>query len=140
MTHDIRRSTDLKTCFALRAVVFIEEQGVPVSEEIDRYDTTALHFLAMDGDTPVGTARIVLNGTTGKIGRVCVLASHRGTGLGKALIVAALAELRNDAQTKIAVLGAQSQALAFYQKLGFAVVGGEYMDAGIPHFDMEQPL
>ena len=140
MIHDIRRTTDLKTCFALRQVVFIEEQGVPVSEEVDDYDADALHFLAFDGDTPVGTARIVLNGTTGKIGRGCVLASHRGTGLGKALIVAALAELRNDAQTKIAVLGAQSQALAFYQKLGFAVVGGEYMDAGLPHFDMEQPL
>jgi len=37
-------------------------------------------------------------------------------------------------------LGAQTHALDFYRKLGFAVFGDEYMDAGIPHFDMEMAL
>jgi len=140
MTLCIAPTLDLATCLDLRRVVFIEEQGVPVSEEVDEYDTTAVHLLAFDGEDPVGTARIVRLGTVGKIGRVCVLQSHRGTGLGKALILAALDHLRDQDQVETARLGAQTHALGFYQKLGFGVVGDEYMDAGIPHFDMEYSL
>ena len=35
-----------------------------------------------------------------------------------------------------AVLSAQTHAIAFYRRHGYAVVGGEYMDCGIPHVDM----
>jgi predicted GNAT family N-acyltransferase len=34
------------------------------------------------------------------------------------------------------MLSAQVHATAFYEKLGFAIVSGEYLDAGIPHVDM----
>ncbi len=136
MTVCVMRTTNLEPCLELRRVVFIEEQGVPEAEEVDEYDATALHFLAMDGPLPVGTARIVVKDSLGKIGRVCVLQSHRGTGLGKALIIAALDQLRQMPEIETALLGAQSQATGFYQKLGFHVTGDEYLDAGIPHFDM----
>jgi predicted GNAT family N-acyltransferase len=33
-------------------------------------------------------------------------------------------------------LGAQIQALGFYEKLGFKKVGDEYLDANIPHYMM----
>jgi predicted GNAT family N-acyltransferase len=129
---------DLEACFALRAQVFIQEQGVPVSEEIDELDPVCLHLLARDGDVPVGTARIYINDDVAKIGRVCVLSTHRGIGLGAALIRKAMDVAQPHAKT--AKLGAQVHAIGFYEALGFAVQGPVYDDAGIDHRDMVHPL
>jgi len=140
VTVSIALPDDLDACLLLRRKVFIEEQGVPEADEFDEYDARAVHFLVRDGDVPVGTARILVLEPIGKIGRVCVLASHRGSGFGAALILAALDWLRTQPDVRVARLGAQSHALGFYQRLGFAVVGPEYLDAGIPHFDMERAV
>lgn len=140
MIDRIIETNDLETCLQLRRVVFIDEQNVPEDEEVDEYDKTATHLLAFDGDTPVGTARIIVQGEVGKIGRVCVLQTHRGTGLGADLINAALDHLRSLPDLTTARLGAQTYALGFYQRLGFTAYGDEYIDAGILHFDMERQL
>ncbi len=139
MTVTIATTRDIQTCRRLRRVVFIEEQGVPETDEIDDKDDTAIHLLANDDGHPVGSARLLLLGKTGKIGRVCVLPSHRGTGLGAALIRAALTELRAQGMTT-AKLGSQTHAIGFYERLGFTATGPEYMDAGIPHRDMTLAL
>jgi predicted GNAT family N-acyltransferase len=127
---------DIATCRALRRAVFIIEQGVSEADEVDGLDDSAIHLLACDGDTPVGTARILVKGQTGKIGRVCVLSSARGSGLGAALIRAALEVLRHQPGVALATLGAQSHATGFYEKLGFRVIGDVFMDAGIAHRKM----
>jgi ElaA protein len=88
----------------------------------------------------VGTARILLHGRTGKIGRVCVLPEARGTGLGSSLILAALDVLRQEAGVTEAYLGAQSHATGFYERLGFVIEGEAFMDAGIPHRHMRRAL
>lgn len=132
----IAPTRDIAACRHLRRVVFIEEQGVSEADEIDDKDDEAIHLLATIGGRPVGSARILLMGDTGKIGRVCVLKDARGTGLGAALIRAAVAELRARPGVSRARLGAQTHAIGFYEKLGFTAFGAEYDDAGIPHRDM----
>jgi ElaA protein len=136
----IEVTRDIATCQRLRRAVFIEEQGVSEADEVDGLDDQAIHLLAWDGDTPVGTARLLLQCRMGKIGRVCVLPRARGTGLGAALIRAALAVLRDQPGLAEAYLGAQSHAVGFYEKLGFRVEGDEFLDAGIPHRHMRAPL
>ncbi|MCB4456245.1 GNAT family N-acetyltransferase [Leisingera sp. McT4-56] len=136
MSLSIAVTEDLKTCFALRHQVFVEEQGVPVEEEQDALDAAATHLLALQDGVPVGTARIVFNGNTAKIGRVCVLSSTRGTGLGAKLIEAAVDAARARPGITKAKLGAQIHALGFYEKLGFTAFGPVYDDAGIDHRDM----
>lgn len=136
----IEVTRDIITCQHLRRVVFIEEQGVSEADEVDGLDGTAIHLLALDGDTPVGTARLLLKGGVGKIGRVCVLPQARGTGLGAALIRAALDVLRDQPGVTEAYLGSQSHATGFYEKLGFALEGDEFLDAGIPHRHMRRAL
>ena len=84
----------------------------------------------------MGTARLLLQGDTGKIGRVCVLAEARGADIGAALIRAAVADLAAMPGISRAKLGAQVHALGFYERLGFAAVGPVYMDAGIEHRNM----
>lgn len=130
---------DIATCRALRRVVFIKEQGVSEADEIDDLDPVATHLLATADGRPVGSARIVPLDGVGKVGRVCVLAEARGTGLGAALMRAAVAECRRMGLKKVK-LGAQVHALGFYERLGFTAVGAVFDDAGIPHREMVLPL
>ena len=136
----IELTDDLDSCRTLRRTVFIEEQNVPEAEEWDGLDGQAIHLLAWQDGEAVGTARILLQGDIGKIGRVCVLPQARGTGLGAALIRAALDVLRIRPGIVRAKLGAQTHAIGFYEKLGFKAYGPEYDDAGIPHRDMVRDL
>lgn len=133
MTVEISETRDITTCLALRRTVFIEEQGVSEADEIDEFDDDALHLLAMNNGKPIGCARILITDTTAKIGRVCVLKSDRGTGLGAELIRACLQVCANQSGVTRATLGAQTHALGFYEKLGFTAYGAVFDDAGIDH-------
>lgn len=139
MSAEIRETRDIATCLNIRRVVFTEEQGVSVADDVDGRDDEALHLLAVKNGVPVGTARMLLSGTTGKIGRVAVLKSERGTGLGKALIEAAC-DLLKKRGLATAKLGAQTHAIGFYEALGFVARGPEFDDAGIPHREMVRDL
>lgn len=136
----IETTRDIATCQHLRRVVFIDEQGVSEADDVDGLDDSALHLLAWDGERPVGTARLLVKGATGKIGRVCVLAEARGKGLGASLILAALDEFRRVPGLREATLGSQSHATGFYEKLGFVIEGKEFIDAGSPHRHMRRAL
>lgn len=133
----IRRATpaELPAILEIRRIVFIEGQNVPEQRERDGHDADARHYIAYDNNTPIGTARVLIEGSTGKIGRVAVLEEHRGKGTGKALIRGILDDLRQS-NLAAAKLGAQTHAIGFYEQLGFAAEGPEFMDAGIPHRTM----
>ena len=140
MTLTISETRDIALCRRLRRVVFIDEQGVSEADELDDQDDTAIHLLAqVDGD-PIGTARLLILGHTGKIGRVCVLVLLRHQGIGAALIRAAIDRLRGEPGVALAKLGAQTHAIGFYESLGFAAFGPVYDDAGIAHRDMALTL
>lgn len=116
----------------IRETVFIAEQAVPPELEWDAEDAEALHFLAFEGDYPIGTARLLADG---HIGRVSVLKDWRGLKVGDALIRAVIAEAEKRGLQQ-QMLSAQVHATPFYERLGFSIVSGEYLDAGIPHVDM----
>ena len=140
MTLTISETRDIALCRHLRRVVFIDEQGLSEADELDDQDDTAIHLLAqVDGD-PIGTARLLIQGDTGKIGRVCVLVLLRHQGIGAALIRAAIDRLRGEPGVALAKLGAQTHAIGFYESLGFAAFGPVYDDAGIAHRDMALTL
>lgn len=136
MTLQIIETQDIALCRQLRRVVFIDEQGVSEADELDDLDEVAAHLLAVLDGVPVGSARLLTEGAVGKIGRVCVLQSARGKGIGADLIRAAVARFRDVPGIAKVKLGAQVHALGFYAGLGFAPVGEEYLDAGIVHRDM----
>lgn len=140
MTVRIFVTDDIAACHALRRAVFIDEQGVPEADEMDDRDAGAVHLLATVDGRPMGSARLLTEGDTGKIGRVCVLSEARGTGLGAALMVEAVEIFARQPGISRVKLGAQTHALGFYERLGFAVTGPEYLDAGIPHRDMVRQL
>nr|WP_315898559.1 GNAT family N-acetyltransferase [Vannielia litorea] len=136
----IAPTEDFAACMAVRIAVFVKEQGVPAKLENDALDAGARHLLATRDGRPVGTARVMHEGKTGKIGRVCVLKELRGTGLGLALMQAALDKLRGMGGIERVQLGAQTSALPFYTRLGFAPFGEVFDSVGIPHVMMERAL
>jgi len=117
----------------IRFTVFVEEQRVPREIELDDMDRPSLHALAYDAQgRAVGTGRLLPDG---HIGRMAVLKDWRGQGVGSAILAALIgaAKARGD---RGVVLSAQTHALEFYRKHGFAPVGEVYDDAGIPHQEM----
>jgi len=124
----------------IRMTVFVEEQGVDASEELDGKDPDAVQFLARDGGEAVGTARLRFpDPDVGKAERVAVCESARGDGVGAALMRAVEDAARDNGATAV-VLHAQTRVEGFYRKLGYETVGGEFEEAGIPHVEMRKRL
>ena len=131
---------DRERAFVLRKEVFVKEQGVPLSLELDEYDETAIHFIVNDGNTTIATARLrEIEPKIGKVERVCVLNSYRGKRLG-ALIMETVEQYAKEINFQKLKLNAQSYAVPFYEKLHYKVTSPEFMDAGIPHRAMEKAL
>lgn len=137
---DIRQAnwaTDQQVLSNIRRIVFIVEQQVPQEEEWDGRDSDSWHWLATgDNDAPIGTARLLPDG---QIGRMAVLAEHRGSGVGAALLEQAVDKARHLGMDQV-YLNAQTHALGFYERCGFKAEGDEFMEAGIPHLRMTQQL
>ncbi|MFB7103189.1 GNAT family N-acetyltransferase [Streptomyces hydrogenans] len=141
---------DLEKCFAVRRAVFVEEQGVPRELEYDTYDSTAVHVLAVRADgVPLGTGRLLhgkdatgrtgADASVGSLGRLAVTGDARGLGVGAAL-VRAIEDAARERGLAAVDLHAQTHALGFYERLGYAAYGGEFPDAGMPHRAMRRAL
>ena len=126
---------ELQRAFSIRIRVFVREQGVPEEIELDEDDRRATHLLASVGGKSVGTARLVITDARAKIGRMAVLKSYRGKGVGKALLKTAI-ELARKRRAKAIYLHAQISVVGFYEKMGFRPVGRVFIEAGIPHRKM----
>lgn len=129
-----------EAAFTVRKKVFVEEQGVPLSMEIDEFDQSASHFIVYDGPKAIAAGRIRnIASDIGKVERVCVLKEYRGKHLG-VLIMNTLEEHAKKAGIQKILLNAQSHAIPFYEKLGYFVASPEFMDADIPHRAMEKQI
>jgi predicted GNAT family N-acyltransferase len=125
---------------ALRRVrhdVFVVEQRIPESLEWDDADPVSLHALAEDdAGVPIGCGRLLADG---HVGRLAVVRSWRGCGVGAALLRRLVDEARLRGHARV-VLNAQTQAMPFYARHGFEASGSEFDEAGIPHCEMSRTL
>lgn len=118
---------------AIRRRVFIEEQGVPETLEWDDDDAHAVHFIARDGKRPVGCARLLADGT---LGRMAVVLEYRRHGVGSQLVRAVESHYQHALHGRVLRANAQAQAFAFYRRNGFSAETGFNIDAGIAHLPM----
>ncbi|OBT13407.1 GNAT family acetyltransferase [Vibrio sp. UCD-FRSSP16_10] len=122
--------------FFVRHCVFSLEQGIDTSLDFDGQDLEAVHAVVYAQNQPVATGRMLQDG---HIGRVAVLDSYRGKGLGATTVNALVQQAKKQQFAKV-YLGAQLHALDFYYKLGFSPFGERYFEAGIEHQSMQLVL
>lgn len=127
-------SQQLYQILQLRQWVFIEEQQ-SIYNDIDGLDQTATHWCVFAQNQLAGYARsrAATDVATIKIERVVNHPQWRGKGLGKQLIAAILAEVKQSHPAFNIELSAQLDVLPFYQYFGFVEYGDPYDDGGILH-------
>ncbi len=121
----------------VRLAVFVREQGIDPSLELDERDAACVHAVAYGtGSEPIGTGRLLPDA---QVGRMAVLPARRGMGVGVTLLRALMAVARDRGDREI-TLHAQTSAIGFYLREGFVCVGPRYEEAGILHQTMSRPL
>jgi predicted GNAT family N-acyltransferase len=139
---DVRPARDEKEVVGaldLRHEVFCVEQGVSLDDERDGRDADAVHLVVVEDGVVIGTCRLMVEGTTVKLGRMAVARSRRGLGLARALLGEADARARALGGERI-VLGAQLGAQPLYERAGYEPYGEVFLDAGIEHVMMGRTL
>jgi len=78
---------DKVSCFQIRTKVFVLEQGVDANHEIDNFDDTCTHAIAMIDSEPIGTGRLIkLSPTEAQIGRMAILHEWRRFNIGTEIL------------------------------------------------------
>ncbi len=129
----ITTQEELEKAFAIRKIVFVEEQNCPPELEWENEEVST-HFLALLNHEPCGACRWRKTDAGYKLERFAVLKEYRGKRVGQALVAAVLSDLPSDAS--YIYLNAQVDAMSLYAKFGFVAEGEEFEEAGIKHFKM----
>jgi ElaA protein len=132
-------SKDLYQIIQLREKVFIVEQECAYLD-CDGKDIQSYHLSGFLDKSLIAYARLVPAGISydnfASIGRIVVHEKYRSFGIGKKLVEKSIQYCHKLFPNKKIKISAQCYLKDFYQELGFAAVGDEYQEDGIPHITM----
>ena len=155
-TFDELTSVDLYHILKARSQVFVVEQNCAY-QDMDELDFDCLHLIAHQNEALVAYCRIIppefnklrsnlssSDATTkvsdtsmSSIGRVLVLAAHRGDGLARDMMNHAIAHCRKKyGKKRPIIISAQAYLISFYESLGFVPEGEHYLEDNIEHVKM----
>jgi ElaA protein len=122
-----------------RSAVFVVEQDC-VYQDVDGLDPQAWHLMAWGADDQLAAyLRVLMPGAKYpeySIGRVLSSTAYRGSGMGRELVLRALARIEETFGHVPIRISAQAYLLGFYRSFGFVPVSEEYLEDGIAHVDM----
>lgn len=121
--------------YQIRKSVFIDELECDSVFLMDEMDKSAYHLLIKDGDLAVGCGRIILDEQKSYIGRIAVMASHRGQSIGD-LIVRMLLDRAFRLGLEPIHVYARLNAIPFYERIGFKSETEPYFKEGVEVVDM----
>ncbi len=123
-----------KIAFAIREKVFVIEQKVNPDLEYDEFEDNAQHYLVYLEKKPVATARRRKTEKGIKLERFSVLKDYRNKGIGTELLKFVLKDVIP--LSKYIYIHSQINALNFYLRNGFKVIGKMFIEADIEHYFM----
>jgi len=124
----------------LRHAVLRQPLGLTFSGEDLDAEHSDLHFGVTEDDKLVGILVARLAGkSTAKLRQMAVDPSRQNQGVGTFLVERVEVELRDRDATEVQ-LHAREAAVAFYEKLGYRVVGEPYDEVTLPHRKMQKTL
>ena len=130
-------TAELYEIIRARNEIFLLEQGI-ICQDLDRLDYDALHcFIEQDGAVVAYLRAFSKKDEpyTVKIGRV--LSVTHGIGLGTRIMTESIPKIKEAFNCKKISVNAQKHAQGFYERLGYKVVSGEFLEEGVVHVKME---
>jgi predicted GNAT family N-acyltransferase len=124
----------MKKAHRIRYDVFVIGQNCPEDLEWE-FEEESTHFLLIENDIPLATARHRKTENGYKLERFAVLSQARGKGFGMLILKAILEDIKESNTLKY--MHAQEQVIPFYEKVGFEKSGNIFEEAGIMHYKME---
>ncbi|WP_443939677.1 GNAT family N-acetyltransferase [Pedobacter sp. MW01-1-1] len=137
LVQKVNHPQDLEKVFAIRKIVFVEEQNCPPELEWE-HEEESVHFLATSDGVPCGACRWRKTDQGYKLERFAVLKEFRKHGVGRAMIAEVLNDLPEDAH--YVYLHAQLEAVSLYAKFGFVAEPEQFEEAGIMHVKMVRKI
>ena len=133
---------ELYEILKIRQAIFVVEQDCAY-QDADDLDQFAWHLIGWRGDAHkkkiIAYLRVVFPGKKfpeASIGRVLVTPESRKIGLGKKLMLKAIACITDKYPDTAIRISAQQYLEMFYSELGFKTVSKVYEEDGIPHIEM----
>ena len=123
-----------------RSEIFIMEENMHC-QDMDGVDYNCRHLFLEDDDKVIAYLRAFYDSNDKsivKIGRV--LTTTHGIGLGSKLITKSIEDIKANFKCTKIRLNSQKHAVGFYEKLGFKVVSGEFLEENVIHITMELEL
>lgn len=122
----------------LRYKILRQPLGLHYTQEQLDAEKDEFHFAAFEGDKFAGCLLMkAINKDEIKMRQVAVDETYQGKGVGKALVLYS----ENFASGKgfsVITLHARKTAFTFYEKLGYEIVGDEFIEVTLPHFKMRK--
>eukprot|EP01017_Pseudomicrothorax_dubius_P005263 TRINITY_DN11288_c0_g2_i2.p1 TRINITY_DN11288_c0_g2~~TRINITY_DN11288_c0_g2_i2.p1 ORF type:complete len:152 (+),score=23.64 TRINITY_DN11288_c0_g2_i2:125-580(+) len=123
----------------IRKIAFMDEHKVPAKLEFDEHDDLAVHFLLFQDDIPVGCARLTRRGDDWYMGRLAIIRSQRGRGLGT-FMIRKMIECCKERGIPSIIISSLAHLKVIYKKLGFVEFGEEFEQAGLQLIHMRYDI
>lgn len=144
MTINVSKFSDLKLSelygiLRLRAEVFVVEQNCPY-QDLDGRDRDSYQVWVENEGEIIGCLRVFMyDSTYAQIGRVVTSKTIRGKGWGLRLMEIGITTVREHYGNVPIMIHAQAYATGFYEKVGFRISSEQFLEDGIPHYEMIRP-
>ena len=124
----------------MREDILRKPLGLNFNEKELESEKNNLLIAAFDDDKMLGCCMLVPeNENIVRLRQMAVLNDLQGKGIGRALMLFAENLARDRGYNKIS-MHARKNATGFYEKVGYKVVGDEFVEVTIPHYNMEKEL
>ena len=132
-------SPDYRKECELRNKVLRIPLGMSLFDEDLSRESLQMHFGMFDQDSKIVACVTAApcSPTEAKIRQMAVDPAHQGKGHGRSIIIYAEDKLAQQGFTHL-FLHSRMTAVGFYEKLGYARVGQEFTEVGLPHVKMEK--
>lgn len=133
----IENPQELEEMFDQRWLVLRSPLGMEKGSEKDNHEDGAVHLIAMCDRKIIASARLrELSPELGNISYVAVLPEFQNQGIGTKLIETLIAKAQ-EKNLKAVRLMSRTNAIKFYQRIGFSEQGNPFEFLGIPHIFMQ---
>jgi N-acetylglutamate synthase-like GNAT family acetyltransferase len=133
---------ELESYYRIRYEILRKPWNQPEQSTKDEWEDKSIHLLMLgDSGEGIATGRLQLDGSeTGHIRSMAVVEHMQNKGLGTQ-IIHKIEDKAKEKKLKKIILDAREEAVHFYEKNGYKVIGDSYLLFGtIKHYRMEKVL